>query len=72
MIAWSDTKPQLLEQLLVQLNKSSMDYLLTVELCRKYNLFIGLLYVSEINGDFITPLNRLIETSQKSSIEENK
>lgn len=49
-----------------------MDYLLTIQLCRKYNLYLGLLYISEIHNDFITPLNRLIEISQKKTIEENK
>ena len=31
-----------------------------------------MLYVSSINQDFVTPLNRVVEASQKNSLEENK
>jgi hypothetical protein len=58
-------RAELVDRLVTHLDRDSIDYALTVELCMRLQLYYSLVFVSELNEDFITPANRLLLAAEK-------
>jgi hypothetical protein len=58
---------ELVDKLIANLRPESIDYQATIEVCSKHKLFYSLMYVSQLNADFIAPLNKILRECRQLS-----
>ena len=50
-----------MDMLILSLDPLSIDYFATLNICVDHKLYRSLIYVSELNGDFVSPANKILE-----------
>ena len=62
---YAEEEPSLVDVLILSLEPHSIDYFATLNVCVDHQLYRSLLYVSELNGDFVGPANKILEACVK-------
>ena len=57
---YAEEDTSLVDTLILSLDPHSIDYFSTLDVCVNHKLYRSLIYISEVNNDFVSPANKII------------